>query len=153
MFSGQQTSCRQQVGPRCPRHSWREKGLRTFAEIEAVLTALLDEMKAAGYPEKDRFGVRLAVDEAIANAIKHGNKHDPGKWVWVRYRVTPESVVAEVRDQGPGFSPQDVPDPLAPENLERGSGRGLFLMRSYMTWVRHNERGNAITLCKDRTVA
>jgi serine/threonine-protein kinase RsbW len=154
MVSGQQTSCRQKLDhPKPPHEAWRRKALRTFAEMQDVLTAIVDEMEAAGYSEKDRFGVRLALDEAIANGIKHGNRHDPDKRVWVRYRVTPESVLAEVEDEGPGFKPEDVPDPLAPENLERSSGRGLFLMRSYMTWVRHNDRGNCITLCKYRTVA
>jgi serine/threonine-protein kinase RsbW len=154
MVSAQERLCRQKSDhPRAPQEAWRRKALQTFAEMQDVLTAVVDEMKAAGYPEKDRFGVRLALDEAIANAIKHGNRHDPGKRVWVRYRVTPDSLVAEVEDEGPGFKPEEVPDPLAEENLERSSGRGLFLMRSYMTWVRHNERGNCITLCKYRTVA
>jgi serine/threonine-protein kinase RsbW len=154
MFSSPQLSCWQEpASPKSPQKLWRGKALKSFAEVGAVLDGLIADMTTAGYPEKDRFGVRLAIDEAIANAIKHGNKQARDKWVWVRYRVTPESVLASVEDQGPGFNPEDVPDPLAPENLERGSGRGLFLMRSYMTWVRHNERGNCITLCKYRTVA
>ena len=62
--------------------------------------------------------------------------------------MTPDSVLAEVEDEGPGFKPEEVPDPLALENLERSSGRGLFLMRSYMTWVRHNERGNEVTMIR-----
>ena len=154
MFSGPQTLCCEEgpelnTGP----EPWREQALQTFAEIGAILDDVLAGMTAAGYPEKDRFAVRLALDEALANGIKHGNQHDPGKWVWLRYLVTPEAVLAEVEDQGPGFNPEAVPDPLARENLERFSGRGLFLMRSYMTWVRHNERGNCITLCKYRSRA
>ena len=150
MFSGQQMPCWQEAaGPT----SWHEQALQTFAEIESVLGEILGEMKAAGFPEGDQFAVRLALDEAIVNAVKHGNKHDPGKWVWVRSRVTGESALLEVEDQGPGFNPEGVPDPLAPENLERASGRGLLLMRSFMTWVRHNERGNCITLCKYRSLA
>lgn len=150
MFSGQPMPCWQEAaGPT----SWSEQALQTFAEIEPVLGGILEQMTAMGYPEADQFAVRLALDEAIVNAVKHGNKHDPAKWVWVRSRVTSESVLVEVEDQGPGFVPEDIPDPLAPENLERASGRGLLLMRSFMTWVRHNERGNCITLCKYRTLA
>jgi serine/threonine-protein kinase RsbW len=150
MFSSQQTSCWQEAaGP----ISWHEQALQTFAEIEPVLGGILKELTAAGYPEDDQFAVRLALDEAIVNAVKHGNKHDPARWVWVRSRVTPESVLLEVEDQGPGFNPEGVPDPLAPENLERASGRGLLLMRSFMTWVHHNARGNCITLCKYRSLA
>jgi serine/threonine-protein kinase RsbW len=122
------------------------------SDIEPLLAALVEEMTAAGYTDKEQFAVRLALDEALVNGIKHGNREDPAKWVSFRYRVTPETVLAEVEDQGPGFDPDHVPDPLAPENLERASGRGLLLMRAYMTWVRHNECGNCVTLCKYRTL-
>jgi serine/threonine-protein kinase RsbW len=125
--------------------------VQTFAEIAPVLDGVLAAMEAAGYSEKDRFSVRLALDEALANGIKHGNQYDRSKWVWLRYRVTAKAVRAEVEDQGPGFDPGEVPDPLAPENLERFSGRGLFLMRAYMTSVRHNQRGNCIVMCKERS--
>src|SRR5262249_43293465 len=92
--------------------------------------------------------LRLALEEAIVNAVKHGNGYDPAKRVQVRYSVSAERVLAEVEDQGTGFDPARVPDPTAPENLERSCGRGLFLIRAYVTWVRYNERGNCITLCK-----
>ncbi len=130
-----------------------ERRVSALEDVEGVLSALCGELTAAGYPEKDVFAVRLALDEAIVNAVKHGNRGDPGKAVRVRYQVTPESFLVEVEDEGEGFDPRQVPDPLAPENLERSSGRGLFLRRAYMTWVRHNERGNAVTLCKYRTLA
>jgi serine/threonine-protein kinase RsbW len=110
-------------------------------------------MAAAGYAAQDQFAVRLALDEALANAIKHGHRGDARKRVDVRYRVGPAEVRVEVHDQGPGFDPARVPDPLAADNVERASGRGLLLMRSYMTWVRHNERGNGVTLCRLRSAA
>jgi serine/threonine-protein kinase RsbW len=131
---------------------WHETRVQSYAEVEPTLIAVVVELAAAGYSEKDQFAVRLALDEALANGVKHGNRQDPAKWVTFRYLVTPETVLAEVEDQGAGFDPDEVPDPLAPENLERASGRGLFLMRIYMTWVRHNERGNRVTLCKQRTL-
>jgi serine/threonine-protein kinase RsbW len=145
--------------PRClepdrpdePSAGWRERRLQTFADQEPALVAVLQQMEAAGFPEKDQFAVRLALDEALANAVKHGNRLDPTKWVTLRYRVAPETLLAEVEDEGPGFDPEKVPDPLAPENLERTCGRGVYLMRCYMTWVRYNERGNRVTLCKYRT--
>jgi serine/threonine-protein kinase RsbW len=116
-----------------------------------VIEAIAAAMAAARYPEKDRFAVRLALEEAIVNAIKHGHRGDPTKRVRVRYQVSPNRVLAEVRDEGAGFDPRRVPDPLAPENLDRPSGRGLLLMRSYVTWLRFNERGNCVTLCKARS--
>ncbi len=130
----------------------QERRVSAIEQVEGVLSALCQELTAAGYAEKDVFAVRLALDEAIVNGIKHGNRGDPGKFVCVRYEITPDSLRVEVEDQGEGFDPNLVPDPLAPENLERSSGRGLFLMRAYMTWVRYSERGNAVTLCKYRSL-
>jgi serine/threonine-protein kinase RsbW len=93
----------------------------------------------------------LALEEAIVNGIKHGNQNDRTKRVRVRYQVKAGWVLGEVEDQGQGFDPNQVPDPLALENLDQTSGRGLLLMRSYMTWIRHNPHGNQVTLCKYRS--
>jgi serine/threonine-protein kinase RsbW len=153
MAAAQHTPCGHPLADYNPQGEWREKRLQSFAEMEPALTAVLADMAAAGYGDKDQFAVRLALDEALANGIKHGNRENPAKRVSLRYRVTPETLLAEVEDQGPGFDPERVPDPLAPENLERACGRGLFLMRIYMTCVRHSERGNCVTLCKYRTLS
>jgi serine/threonine-protein kinase RsbW len=115
--------------------------------IEAVVTAMADQ----SFPQKDQFGMRLVLEEALVNALTHGCQGDPTKQVCVRYRVDAQRALAEIEDEGEGFDPQQVPDPLAPENLERPCGRGLLLMRSYATWVRHNRRGNCVTLCKVRS--
>jgi serine/threonine-protein kinase RsbW len=152
MFSAQQTPCGQDPPSDDTRPGdWREQRLRSFADLEPVLTAVLADLAGAGYLEKDQFAVRLALDEALANGIKHGNREDPARAVTLRYRVLPDSLMAEVEDEGPGFDPDQVADPLAAENLDRPSGRGLFLIRAYMTWVRHNDRGNRVTLCKYRS--
>jgi serine/threonine-protein kinase RsbW len=116
-----------------------------------VIDTVVCAMYARSYPQKDRFAMRLALEEAIVNAIKHGHRHDPTQQVSVRYRVQLNRVLAEVEDQGRGFDPEQVPDPLSPENLARASGRGLLLMRSYMTSVRYNEQGNCVSLCKHRS--
>jgi serine/threonine-protein kinase RsbW len=108
------------------------------------------ELADHGFTEKELFGMRLAVEEAVVNAVKHGNGYDPRKKVRVQYSVTPQQVLVAVEDEGPGFNPEEVPNPLEAENLERPSGRGLFLMRCYMTWVQYNQRGNAVTMCKNR---
>ena len=117
---------------------------RVQEQIERLL-----ESRATG--EHDLFGIKLALEEALVNAIKHGNRGDPTKEARLRFHANPEFVLLEVEDDGAGFDPSLVPDPLAPENLERPSGRGLFLIRQYMTWMEHNERGNCITMCKHRT--
>ena len=129
----------------------REYLVRTPADGLAVITAVTHEMKAEDYTPTDVLEVRLALEEALINAIKHGHQGDPRKRVRVNYCVTPEGVLAEVEDEGPGFDPGDVPDPTDPDNLERPSGRGLFLIRAYMSWVRFNQRGNKLSFCKFRS--
>ncbi len=130
---------------------WRHETIHSTAEMDSVLTELLAVLVATGYSTQETFAVRLAMEEAIVNAIKHGHRYDPSKQVEIRYQVGPDRLLVEVEDQGPGFDPREVPDPLADENLERDSGRGMFLMQCYMTWVRYNAAGNCVTLCKQRS--
>jgi serine/threonine-protein kinase RsbW len=125
--------------------------IRSTAEIPQVLEPVVAEMTLHGYSERDVFGMRLSLEEALVNAIKHGHRHDPNKKVTVRYQINRAAVEVEVEDEGPGFNPNEVPDPLAPENLERDCGRGLLLMRNYMTTVRYNARGNAVSLSRKRS--
>jgi CheY-like chemotaxis protein len=92
--------------------------------------------------------MRLAMEEAIVNAVRHGNRDDPARRVRLRWHVNRERALVEVEDEGEGFDPQHLPDPCAPENLERPGGRGVLLMRSYTSWLRYNPRGNRVTLCR-----
>ena len=129
---------------------WRSLTLHTSAEIVPIIDSIVSNLEAAGYSHKESFGIRLALEEALVNAIKHGHKGDTSKDVHFRYHLTREGILAEIEDQGRGFQPEEVPDPFAPENLERPSGRGLFLMRNYMTSVRYNAAGNCVTMCRQR---
>src|SRR5262249_40450252 len=119
-----------------PAESWLRERMQTAADMKTFLERLIVEMRTSGFSERDRFRLRLALEEAIVNAIKHAHSGDPAKWVVVRYHVNDKMVLAEVEDEGPGFDPARVPDPLAPENLDRPTGRGVFLIRYYMTWVK-----------------
>src|SRR5579863_9937159 len=127
---------------------WQQIGLNTLAETQCLVRQLIDDLRPCGFADKELFGIRLALEEALVNAIKHGNGQDPAKTVRVRYQITLQHFMIEVQDEGRGFDPEGVPDPLAPENLERPGGRGVFLMRHYMSWVQYNEAGNCVTLCK-----
>lgn len=113
------------------------------SQIEAVLLRFQ-------YDDHDIFGIKLALEEALVNAIKHGNQMDRSKKVWIAYRIHRERVEIQISDEGVGFKPEDVPDPTAPENLERPCGRGVMLMRHYMTEVSYNERGNHVSMTKLR---
>jgi serine/threonine-protein kinase RsbW len=130
--------------------AYTEVTLRRADEVAPLLEVVVASLACLGYAAGDRLGFRLALEEAVVNGLRHGNRNDPAKRVQVRYRVGPRGVLAEVEDEGPGFDPERVPDPTLPENLETPGGRGLLLMRHYTSWVRFSERGNRVTLCKRR---
>jgi serine/threonine-protein kinase RsbW len=123
------------------------------AELRPFFEKLEDWMRVLGYPGKDIFAVTLALYEAANNAFRHGNRGDRGKTFRVRYVVTMTEVLLEVEDQGLGFDPDEVPDPLHGGIRDRPGGRGLFLMRTYMTWVSFNREGNRVTLGRQRSGA
>jgi serine/threonine-protein kinase RsbW len=108
-----------------------------FENIELVQAVIEDLLQRLELGDDDRHWIGLAVREAVANAIKHGNGSDPGKQVEVEVRVDGDEVQVAVRDEGPGFDPAAVADPLAPENLLRPGGRGIFYMRSLMDKVEY----------------
>lgn len=98
--------------------------------------------------EHDVFSVKLALEEALVNAIKHGNQMDRTKKVRIVYQLHADRFEIRISDEGAGFDPCDVPDPTAFENLERPCGRGLMLMRHYMTEVVFNDCGNSVAMSK-----
>lgn len=118
------------------------------SEVQERILALLEQHQ---FSDHDLFGMRLALEEAIVNAIKHGNQLDPQKKVRIRCELQGDRVIVDVEDEGPGFDPADVPDPTDDENLEKASGRGLMLMRAFMSSVTYSPRGNAVRLEKVRT--
>jgi serine/threonine-protein kinase RsbW len=140
-------------------HSPRQDGsieleLRSdLAEVPLLQDHIAELLKARRFAQKDIFGIRLALEEALVNAIKHGNRLDPQKRVRVTYRVTTRRFEIAIADEGPGFQPERVADPLAPENLEVPGGRGLLLMRAYMTEVEFHPPGNRVTMAKVRVPA
>jgi serine/threonine-protein kinase RsbW len=130
---------------------WQAIDVFTMEDMLHCLTRIVASMHGAGFADKEVFGARLTLEEAMVNAIRHGHRGDTSKRVDVRFYVNEEQLLVEIQDQGPGFDPDGLPDPLAPENLERPGGRGVFLMRQYMTWVQYNETGNGVTLCKRKS--
>ena len=119
-------------------------------EARRVQSEIEQALRCGRFSDHDIFAIRLAVEEALVNAIKHGNQLDRGKMVRVAYHVSADRFDVEIADQGPGFDPQEVPDPTSPENLERPCGRGLLLMKHYMTEVAYSDRGRAVRMSKVR---
>jgi serine/threonine-protein kinase RsbW len=118
------------------------------AEARYVQDQIEQLLQARRTNDHDIFSIKLAIEEALINAIKHGNGLDRAKRVHVSYRLLHDRFEVRIRDEGPGFDPADVPDPTAIENLERPCGRGLMLMRHYMTEVVYHGPGNNVHMIK-----
>jgi serine/threonine-protein kinase RsbW len=96
--------------------------------------------------ESTRFRLRVVLSEALSNAIVRGNCEDKSKWVHVRAELVPEVIRVSVTDEGPGFDPSTVPEPIRPEQLDEACGRGLFLIRKLVDAVQFNKQGNSICM-------
>jgi serine/threonine-protein kinase RsbW len=118
-----------------------------------VLEEVLHQLHHQCWVDHDIFGIHLAMEEALTNAIKHGNGSDANKQIRVTCRLTPELLHVEITDQGPGFDPTSVPDPTDVTRLEIPRGRGLMLMRSFMSRVAFNGSGNCVVMEKDRAAS
>jgi serine/threonine-protein kinase RsbW len=126
----------------------RRESIRNAKDtVERVQNELVAAMERQGYAKASIFAVRLAFQEAISNAFNHGHKHLPEDvTVDVGFTVDDSEVTLHVEDQGPGFDPNRVPDPTADENLEQTSGRGVLLIKAYMSRVTYNDRGNRVEM-------
>jgi len=118
------------------------------AEARRVQEQIESLLQTTHCQDHDLFSIKLALEEALVNAIKHGNQYDRNKSVQISFEVHPDRFTIRITDEGIGFDPADVPDPTAVENLERPCGRGLMLMRYYMTDVAFNDRGNSVIMSK-----
>jgi len=136
-------------------HLIRLKLPSTF-ELLDIVQVLSDRISAlAGLDEDATHWVSVAVRESVINAIKHGNREDRDKHVTVQFllepRAKPEQFIVEVLDEGEGFDPEEIANPLDPENVLKSSGRGIFFMRNFMDDVsiaRRPEGGMAVRMSK-----
>jgi len=124
------------------------------SHIEAVAdaaAAVTDFIRNCGVSEELSFGIEMAVRESVTNAMVHVNQEDESKSVEVIFNCHDNELEIEVRDQGEGFDPASVPDPTNAENLLKTSGRGIFLMRTFMDeieWRNRPEGGTAVRMTK-----
>lgn len=113
----------------------------------SLVENLIDDLVEKHEVDFDLYGkVLLAVVEGVNNAILHGNKSNKEKDVIIDYDLNPEKIQFNILDQGQGFNYKNLPDPTLPENLERVSGRGIFLMRHLADEIQFNELGNEVRL-------
>jgi serine/threonine-protein kinase RsbW len=142
----------------CVRRSPAEDGrgadvlvtLRLPSEIGCIEEAveLVTRHCLAGHdaPTKTRFRLQVVLSEALSNAIMRGNREERGKWVDIRAELGPDAIRLEVTDEGPGFDPTAVPEPIRPDQLDEANGRGLYLIRKLVDAVQFNEQGNSICM-------
>jgi serine/threonine-protein kinase RsbW len=121
--------------------------LETVDTAEQTASRIASE---TGFGEDEVMQIAMAVREAAVNAVLHGNAYDPEKKVELEFERTSQDLVITIRDQGRGLDPAQIPDPLAPENLLKTSGRGIFLIRSFMddVQIHPTSAGTEIKLIK-----
>ncbi len=118
--------------------------------VRGLLDELLSELEKCGWETKLVFGVHLSMEEALVNAVMHGNRFDPVKKVRVRVGINSKIFRTEITDEGEGFDPNSLPDPTSVELLDKPNGRGVMLMRNFMTRVVYNKLGNVVFMEKIR---
>lgn len=122
-----------------------------FENIELVQAVLEDSLSRLALDDDSRYWIGIAVREAVANAIKHGNKQDPKKQVSIDLTVAHGLLTIQINDEGEGFDPSEVADPLEPDNLLKPSGRGIFYMKRFMDDIQYSfgpTGGTMVTLLK-----
>jgi serine/threonine-protein kinase RsbW len=123
----------------------------SFHNAELVQVVVEEALKRLDLDPDDSHWIGIAVREAVANAVKHGNRQDPDKRVEVDLGVEGDSLVIQVLDEGGGFNPEEVGDPRAPENVLKPSGRGIFYMQNFMDEIEYSFRpdgGTMVTMRK-----
>jgi serine/threonine-protein kinase RsbW len=119
-----------------------------YGNAREVQQLIRDEVERAGFDADSQFAIKLALEEALINAIKHGNKLDKGKNVRVEWNISPAAAEITIEDEGPGFDRKTVPNPTDDGNLEKLTGRGILLIESYMSDVQWSNGGRRVKLVK-----
>ncbi|MBI9015652.1 MAG: ATP-binding protein [Phycisphaerae bacterium] len=119
-----------------------------YQQAKKVEDDILHAAMHFDYPDQDIFAIRLCLEEALTNAIRHGNGMDDNKKVDIRYYVDSKRVEIDIIDQGNGFKLEDVPDPREMDNIDQPNGRGILLMKSYLNVIEYNKKGNGIHMVK-----
>ena len=113
-----------------------------------IVEGFIDNTKEKFNLTDDIYGnIMIAVTESVNNAIRHGNRHDKKKNVYLSLSLNDSLIKFEIRDEGSGFDYHNLPDPTSPENIDKPSGRGIFLMKHLSDEVNFRENGSVVELC------
>jgi len=122
----------------------------SMGNAHALIDVVMGKFQGSEWSSKEQFAINLALEEALINAVQHGNNSDPSKSVHFSCHLTNYHAKFRVEDEGDGFDPNAVPDPTDEEHIEIASGRGVLLIKSFMSCVCWNDKGNALEFEKDR---
>jgi serine/threonine-protein kinase RsbW len=120
-----------------------ESSLISLRIVEKTIDEVTNEI---GITEDNYGKVLVSTLEAVNNAIMHGNNLNPGKFVKIEISYNNKELKIKITDEGPGFKPEEIPDPTIPENIESINGRGVFLMSKLADRIKYSKRGNAVTM-------
>jgi serine/threonine-protein kinase RsbW len=118
----------------------------TVVNLRIVENAIDEATTTIGISQDNYGKILVSAMEAVNNAITHGNKSDPGKYVDIEIAYDSDFLRISVTDEGPGFKPENVPDPTIPENIEALNGRGIYLMSHLADKIEYSEKGNSVTM-------
>ncbi|MBN1786888.1 MAG: ATP-binding protein [Sedimentisphaerales bacterium] len=130
----------------CTHEKFVSKGI--ISELRQICEKILCQAENLKYSDDALFAIRLAMEESIINAVKHGNKRNPDKNVIIEYGLSAERLDLWVTDEGQGFDSDHLADPRREENIYKTNGRGVLLIRAYMDVVEYNESGNSVHMTK-----
>jgi serine/threonine-protein kinase RsbW len=135
-------------------HKWIWESERiipsTTEQCQDIIQEVLDQLRKHSWGDHDCFSIHLSFEEALMNALKHGNGMDASKHIEVTCRISERLLRLEVADEGEGFDPDSIPDPTDDDRLDVPSGRGVLLMRSFMTRVEYLDGGTRVVLEKEQ---
>lgn len=117
----------------------------------ALIDEVMQRLQSTDWNTKEQFAVNMALEEGLVNAVQHGNDSDPSKQVRFTCRLSNDRIYVRIEDEGEGFDPRAVPDPTDEDHILVASGRGVLLIRSFVSRVRWNERGNVLEFEKERS--
>ncbi|MDR1289735.1 MAG: ATP-binding protein [Planctomycetaceae bacterium] len=136
--------------------TWKWSNTCSFASDMAIAHKLIgqvmEQLETAEWSTKEKFAIEMVLEEALVNAVEHGNKFDPDKKVHFVCNLNDNLISVRIEDEGPGFDPDEVPDPTDAEHIMEATGRGVLLIRSYATRVKWNEKGTVLEFEKERSV-
>jgi serine/threonine-protein kinase RsbW len=115
-----------------------------------LIEQVMEQVKLIGWSNKEEFAVNMALEEALVNAIQHGNGSDPAKQVRFSCRLNDQRIYVRIEDEGSGFNPNTIPDPTDPEHIMIASGRGVLLIKNFVSRIQWNEKGNVLEFEKER---